>query len=205
MNTKTIVVLGGSFNPPTKAHIELLKSTVEQLDATLGLFVPASNRYVEKKMSRQKQDSYLYSEKTRYDMLKAICKDYDRLNVDTCEYGDDGKGHTYDTLCKIQKRFPGYKIIFIVGADKVHQLPRWHHGKEFLNQFEFAVTHRNGIDIERIISNDKALAQHRTSFHEITLKEDVSDVSSTMVRHYVITHQNDKLKDMLHPSTLQFL
>lgn len=39
---KTIVVLGGSFNLPTKAHTELLRSAVKQLDAEFDVFVPSS-------------------------------------------------------------------------------------------------------------------------------------------------------------------
>lgn len=60
---KTIVVLGGSFNPPTKARTELLRSAVKQLGAEFGVFVPSSEAYVERKMAKSK--SFAYSEDNR--------------------------------------------------------------------------------------------------------------------------------------------
>ena len=43
-----IVVLGGSFNPPTKAHLELLKTAADAVNADCGLFAPAPYGYVKK-------------------------------------------------------------------------------------------------------------------------------------------------------------
>ena len=39
---KRIVVLGGSFNPPTSAHYKLIKRAVDELNADVGFFVPVS-------------------------------------------------------------------------------------------------------------------------------------------------------------------
>ena len=39
-NQSKIVVLGGSFNPPTTAHLALMKAAVDAAGAQLGLFVP---------------------------------------------------------------------------------------------------------------------------------------------------------------------
>lgn len=49
-----IVVYGGSFNPPTVAHLRLLLAAMEAADACCGLFVPASHEYVLKKMKKQR-------------------------------------------------------------------------------------------------------------------------------------------------------
>ncbi|MCR5166759.1 MAG: nicotinate (nicotinamide) nucleotide adenylyltransferase [Oscillospiraceae bacterium] len=200
---KTIVVLGGSFNPPTKAHTALLKSAVEQLDASFGIFVPSSKAYVERKMSKQK--SFAYSEEQRLSMLEAICKDNPTLRVDDCEYGDDGRGHTYDTLCKLQMKYPGYKLIFVIGADKLTIVPRWHNHETFFKNFEFAVTHRNDIDIDKTISNDATLAKYRSIFHEINVDDSLSDVSSTIARLYITKRNKKVLTDILEPSTMQFI
>ena len=42
-----IVVMGGSFNPPTVAHFKLMKAAIDAIDAGIGFFVPVSdaNRY----------------------------------------------------------------------------------------------------------------------------------------------------------------
>ena len=205
MATKTIVVLGGSFNPPTKAHVKLLESAVDQLGASFGIFVPSSHNYVARKMSKQKEFKKLYSEETRLSMLKAICDEHPSLRVNTCEYGDDGRGHTYDTLCKIQKKFPDYKLIFVIGADKLTIVPRWRNGEAFFENFEFAVTHRSDINMEKVISNNPVLTKYKHIFHEITVDESVSNISSTAARKYIEQHKTEQLTDILCPSTMEFI
>lgn len=200
---KTIVVLGGSFNPPTKAHTELLRSAVKQLGAEFGVFVPSSKAYVERKMAKSK--SFAYSEDKRLKMLQAICDENPSLFVDTCEYGDDGRGHTYDTLCKLQQKYPDYKLVFVIGADKLTIVPKWHSHDEFFKNFEFAVTHRSGIDMAKTIQKHPVLSQHKDIFHEITVDENMSDISSTTARYYIGKHATEALKQILEPSTMALI
>lgn len=202
---KTIVVLGGSFNPPTKAHTVLLESAVKQLDAEFGIFVPASDGYVSKKIKRHGGKDKLYTEQTRLKMLNAICATHPSLRVSTCEYGDDGKGHTYDTLCKIQEEYPDHKIFFVVGADKVHQLPVWHHSDKFFKNFEFAVTKRKDIDLKSVISKNLMLKNNKHIFHEITIDESVSDISSTTARKLIKDGKVDELKEVLNKEIIKYV
>ena len=39
-----IVVLGGSFNPPTIGHYLLMKSAIKSVNADKGIFLPASQQ-----------------------------------------------------------------------------------------------------------------------------------------------------------------
>ncbi len=48
-----IVVLGGSFNPPTNAHLTLMQTAMDAIQADKGIFAPATFGYVAKKMKRQ--------------------------------------------------------------------------------------------------------------------------------------------------------
>ena len=52
-----IVVMGGSFNPPTVAHQVLMKTAMTAVDANLGYFVPVSDAYLRRKM---RHPSYAY-------------------------------------------------------------------------------------------------------------------------------------------------
>ena len=61
---KRIVVLGGSFNPPTKAHSKLLDTAIKQTDAEFGIFVPSSDNYVTRKMSKQSGNNKVYSQQS---------------------------------------------------------------------------------------------------------------------------------------------
>ena len=201
-NRKIAVVLGGSFNPPTKAHAELLESAVEQLNADIGIFVPASENYVGRKIRRHGNKDKLYSEQERLAMLNAICETREKLCVDTCEYGDDGHGHSYNTLCKVQDKYPNHRIFFLVGADKVHELPRWHSSERLFKDFEFAVISRSDIDIEAVIEKDEVLTANRDRLRNIKACESMYGISSTEARKAIEGKDFDKLEKLMCPEVV---
>jgi nicotinic acid mononucleotide adenylyltransferase len=43
---KKIIVMGGSFNPPTLAHYKLMKEAVKALGSDFGFFVPQGRLYI---------------------------------------------------------------------------------------------------------------------------------------------------------------
>jgi ATP sulfurylase len=47
---KRIIVLGGSFNPPTVAHHRLMQTALDALGAEIGFYVPVSDAYLKRKM-----------------------------------------------------------------------------------------------------------------------------------------------------------
>ena len=73
MKTKNlnIVIMGGSFNPPTLAHYRLMKHAIEAIDATHGYFVPVSDAYLRRKM-RHAHPPVVLSPELRIKMLQ-VC------------------------------------------------------------------------------------------------------------------------------------
>jgi nicotinic acid mononucleotide adenylyltransferase len=67
-----IVVMGGSFNPPTVAHQVLMKAAMAAVDANLGYFVPVSDAYLRRKM-RYTQNPMILSPELRIKMLNSMC------------------------------------------------------------------------------------------------------------------------------------
>lgn len=210
MTKQKIVVLGGSFNPPTIAHKKLLETAISCLNADKGIFVPSSNRYVSRKMSKQSAYNQVYSEADRYNMLTSLCRNTDKLSVNLTEYGDDGRGHTYDTLYKIQKAYPNADIIFIVGADKLRILPKWHNHDNLFKEFHFAVATRPDANKKdntaALIQSIPKLKEFEHKFHLIPASEtDVSDISSSVARKYIANKEWDKLTNILTDDVIDII
>lgn len=199
-----IVVMGGSFNPPTIAHQKILLSAVNALRADYGIFVPSSDAYVRRKMRRQTGEKLILSEQTRLEMLKKMCEDDERFRISTCEYQDDGKGHTFDTLSKIQEHYPDALLYFLIGGDKLSILTRWHRKGEFFDQFEFAVVKRHGDNPEQQIEENRMLAGYRGIFHIIPELEGISEISSTVVRR-MLKEKNPEVRHLLHAGVYELL
>lgn len=168
-NRAARIVLGGSFNPPTLAHRALMEHAIHEVmsgtgQAAYGLYVPSSHGYVKRKMSRQKGTGrVLYSEKNRLELLDAACGSPLAGALDI-EYGDDGKGHTYRTLCRVREKYPDDKIMFLAGADKLRIIPKWRDAKKLLSEFTVLVTCRDECGAEAMIRSDPLLSEYIWAF-----------------------------------------
>lgn len=179
---KRIVVLGGSFNPPTLAHQKVMQSIMAFLQAEKGIYVPNSDFYVTRKCKRN-NTPFIFSQQERLDMLNSLCKNetYHQTTVSTCEYDDTSTGRTHTTLLEIQKQYPDYEIVFIMGSDKLTILPKWKLS-DMLDQFKIAVMVRNNDKPTSIIQNNTKLAAHKDSFFILPRLNEWSDISSSIVQ-----------------------
>lgn len=190
MQKPKCIVIGGSFNPPTKAHLQLLQDAMKQTNADMGIFVPSSHAYVSRKMSRLQKDNQVFTESERLRMLQALIQNDPRLQIDTCEYGDNGCGHTYETMVKLQKKHPNYTMMFLTGADKLTIIPRWHNHDKFFNEFEFVVATRNlsaynntdTSNVLQIIETHPVLRKYKHIFHVIQPDPSIANISSSELR-----------------------
>lgn len=201
---KKVVVLGGSFNPPTIAHEKLLSVAVDTIKADIGLFVPSSHNYVARKMRKQNKEHQTLPENIRVKMLEEMCATNRKFRVDTCELGDDGKGHTYDTLVKIQKRFPNEEIYFIIGYDNIRMIPRWHSKEDLVKNFKFIVFSRDNMDIQQELNKYPLLVKYKDRFIKAEPPKDIADISSTVIR-LNIGKDTDKVRHMMNERAYKIL
>lgn len=178
LDASSIIVLGGSFNPPTRAHAALLVHALNCTGAGTGIFVPSSDTYVGRKVKRAGQP-FLFSEKARLEMLKAICETDRRFKVDTCEYGDTSKGRTLKTLREIQAKYPDKKVCFLTGSDKLAQMGTWKTAKDLLTEFPIVVLARESDDVDAIIDEGENLSAHRDTLILIPNLPSAGGISSS--------------------------
>lgn len=194
MNAKHIVVLGGSFNPPTKAHQKIMERAMIAAHAETGIFVPSSDAYVTRKMSKVRTDNQVYPENERAAML--ILYTGENTTISMTEYGDDGRGHTYDTLCKIQNAYPDSKIWFVVGDDKLDIMTRWRNHEMLLEKFFFVVLTRSGVDVKKKLESHPVLKSYAQHFTVCESPEEISDISSTKCREMINRQEWTKLEQL---------
>lgn len=194
MAHRKIVVMGGSFNPPTIAHLKLMERVLSHLTLRTpdvyakGIFVPSSDAYVSRKIERLTSGNgqEALSEKLRFDMLQSFHHLNSRLTVDGRELGtNDVRGHTIDTLREIQQENPDSDIFFIFGGDKIQNLSRWKSYTTMVKEFKIIVFRREGDDPQQIIHDDPMLSEYSDSFVVLDPPEGIDGISSTDVRERV--------------------
>lgn len=178
---------GGSFNPPTKAHIEIAKEALEKFELDGVFFVPMGNGYA-------KPD--LIDEKYRYEMLNIICNKEKNINVEDIELNGCNPLSTIDAFKLIEKKYSNSENYYIMGADNFEKLPNWPNSQELIQNYKYIIFERDGIDINTIIDNNLMLNKYKAHIKILNLKENTS-CRSGIVRKYIKENNCNKIKDYI--------
>ena len=101
---------GGSFNPPTYAHLEIAKKSLEFLNLDKVFFVPVGNNY---------KKPYLINEKYRYDMLNLMCEDEKKIEVEDIELNKENNISAIEAFKMISDKYKNIEKYYIMGADNL--------------------------------------------------------------------------------------
>lgn len=173
MNKTGIAVFGGSFNPPTVAHINLAKQVLEEMnEIEKVIFVPVSTKYNKKGLA---------SDEVRLNMLKSICNSQENLEVSDLELKSERQLYTIETLRIIEEQNPGKEIYFIIGTDNLKELETWYNPDELLKNFKIIVLDRGEDNTDEIIEKSEFLKKYNSSFIKLKNIKKVN-ISSSYIR-----------------------
>ncbi len=182
MSKKVIAVFGGSFNPPINSHILLAKQIIKNCKIIEKLiFVPVSTKY-------QKLD--LADDNHRYNMLKLICANEDKLEVSDIELKQNKQLYTIETLDLFKQQYGGkYDICFIMGTDNLKEIKKWNNPERLLKDYKIIVLERDNDKLEDIIINSDILSKNRRALIKI---EEIDKIylSSSFIRDKIKNGEN---------------
>ena len=191
-NIERIVVMGGSFNPPTVAHQELMKDAMKAVEADLGFFVPVSDAYLKRKM-RYNKSAMVLPPQLRIDMVKCMCADGSMLVCDF-EMGTV-KARSLETLKAIQQEYPFAEIYFIMGDDKMNLLVHLCKKREFRDNFKVILYSRDDKNLTGTLEGLKIPKDYLKTIVLCQQPEGLAGVSSSLIRERLIS--GDSSDDML--------
>ena len=189
---KRIVVMGGSFNPPTLAHYKLMKEAIDALNADIGFFVPVSDAYLKRKMCHSHPPVVL-SPELRVKMLKSMCTD-SRMRVCEKEIGTI-EPRTMPTLVALQEEYPDMELYFVMGADKLKLLTHLTEKRDFLKDFRVVLYSREGGSITETLKSDGLLVPYLDHIVTLPQPEGTETISSSLIRNRMLS--GESCQDML--------
>ena len=129
-------LLGGSFDPVHKGHVEL----AVRLAAAAGI---GEVRFVI--AARPPHRSALAAPALlRRRMLEAAIAGLPRFSVEDCELEPGGPRYTADTLALLRRRNPGRPLCWMMGRDSFATLPQWRRWRTLFDLAHFVVGARTG-------------------------------------------------------------
>ena len=172
------VIYGGSFNPPTKAHLEISLKLYENYNIEELVFLPTANVYLKPDLAPIED---------RIAMLLIMCKHLKNARVSDFEAKmSEYKGTSY-TL----QHFKGY--YFLMGADNFDYIEKWIDFPNVVINNKFIIVPRSDFKLEEKYKSNRYLDMYRDNF--LILDFEKNNISATEFRK---TYNNEIVIDEIY-------
>jgi nicotinate-nucleotide adenylyltransferase len=144
---KSVVILGGTFNPVHIGHLIIAQGVLNYLGECLCSFVVSAD-------PPHKKDVYTEAN-IRYKMTELAVSDNELIDVSNLEMRRDGPSYTLLTLKELNNEYDA--VYFIIGADNLMEIKTWYSYKDILEFCKMVVVPRIGyMKYFSILENAKA-------------------------------------------------
>lgn len=162
---KKVGILGGTFNPPHMGHLIIADQVLNQLNLDQVLFMPDNiPPHVDKKEAIDPQK--------RLEMLKLSIQDNRYFGIEDYEIKKGGISYTFETMSELIRLHPENQYYFIIGADMVEYLPKWHEIDKLIKLVRFVGVGRPGY-------------KHQSKYPILWVDIPEIGISSTLIRQKI--------------------
>lgn len=174
---KGVVLLFGTFNPFTNAHLQIGRLAKEKYPDFDIYYVPAKAQFMSSYKKLSKED--ILPEEERLDLIKGSVKNIPDFHVTDIEYSGTVSGKTIDTVDYFKNKLGYTDAVLCFGTDKVPELEDWYRGKELVKDNRFLIITRDGITLSEVMT--PYTNTYRDNFTEVSNRI-FDDISGTGVR-----------------------
>ena len=193
---KKLLFYGGSFDPPHKGHEKLLESAVEAVKPDLTLVIPTG-------VSPHKRRSST-AFWTRFEMSGCFRKYGGKVKVSSIEFTGRKGGHrcfTFETVKRLEKKYPGYDLYMLIGSDMLTSFHRWHLYRRIMARCVLVAGCREDDARKDYLSAAAELEKQGARL--ILLSFRPVEVSSTELRRRL--KEGGDVSDLLSPETAEII
>ena len=167
-NARTILLFGGSFNPPHLAHFRLVHAALSALNLNHCQIIPSGNPW---------QKPHIIPVAHRLVMLElAVQDDAQRwqdlhpkrpypIEINPIETLSHQASYTVDTLIQLRQTDPHTSFIWLIGSDQLANFHTWHDWQGILNLAHIAVAQRAGHETSPEQLSDTTLRTYYQDHH----------------------------------------
>jgi len=196
--TRSLGLLGGTFNPPHLGHVAVALHARADLALERVLLMPVHT-------PPHKTPGADPGPEHRLRMCELAASGVSGLAACGLEVKRGGASYTVDTLKAINAKHPDARLTFIVGADTALTLASWQEPEGLLELARIAVAMRSGSSRDEVLQALGALgapglrAQSEARFLEM----DPIEVSSSMVRERVA--REEPIEELVGPAVAGYI
>ncbi len=171
----SILIYGGSFNPPHAGHVRSARVAAEALRPDSVFFIPAA-------IPPHKQLAEgTPAPEQRLAMTALAAETVPGGEALDVELTRSGPSYTADTLRLMRERYPGEELIFLLGTDMLLSIESWHAPEAILALASLAIFAREGGRDEAVRTQAEHLRE-KYGARVYVLEGEPVTVSSTEIR-----------------------
>ncbi len=164
-----VAILGGSFDPVTNAHLEIIRKLSKKFSRVVVL--PC---YI----SPFKREGCDASGEERVKMLRKVTAELENVKVSKWEIKQEKISYSIDAVRHYKQKYEGAELFFVIGSDCVSGLTEWKDADELAASATFFLIRRKGYAAsKKLLDSLKELG-----FKFKSAGFTVSDESSSLVR-----------------------
>ena len=177
---KKVLLFGGSFDPPHRAHVDIPHEAMKHLGFDEVLYVPAYQSPL--------KDHVHTPAKHRLAMLKIALRDKPWASISTIELGRKGTSFTIDTIESLQNEDTQLRLL--IGADQWEQFPKWKRYEDIIAIADPVIMPRDGFINEdpRVVPIEELPASSSSIRQFISRGDPINPYVTTEVAQYIAEH-----------------
>ena len=185
-------LLGGTFDPPHYGHLLAAQEAAWQLDLERVLFLPA-------RQNPLKQHEATSPAAQRCEMVSLAIGDNPLFELSRLDLDRPPPSYTVDLLRALQA--PGQELFFLVGADILPELPRWHAPREIVRLARLVAMNRPGAPAIDLAALEQHLPGVAARVHALHIPG--VDISSTDLRARV--RHGQPVRYFMPPEVMRYI
>lgn len=185
---KRVGVMGGTFDPCHRGHINLAKDAKEQGALDKIILMPNS-------IQPFKKNHKVTDAKHRLNMLRVAVESMPDIEVSSWEIEQKEISYTYKTLETLKENMGcDCKIYFIIGIDAFLNIEKWKEFDKLISNNKFIVGVRPGYKEDELKDKIQLLTEnYKTEIVKIDNKK--FHISSTEIRNRIF--RNEEISDLV--------
>lgn len=193
-NKRSIVIYGGSFNPPHNVHFLIAEQVLKEYqEVEKVVFIPVNNKYPK---------SGIIENEHRYNILKRVIDKKEKLELSDLDMHGEKSVLTINVLEQMEKQYKDREMWVLVGSDNLKKIHKWYRAEDLLANYKILVMERDGDSVEAIIEENELLKRNKSNIKK--LNQDIkSNLSATYIRSRI--KEGKSIKDLVPEEVAEYI
>ena len=188
-------IFGGTFNPPHKGHIYIVKEALIGAKLDKVIFMPCLQ-------PPHKSVAGDVSAEHRYEMTKLAIQNEPRFEISDLEIKSGGPSYTAKTLEILKKEYPTSRLCFVLGGDSLRDLEKWYHPERIFSLAEIVALRRGGIEDRTFEESAEA---YRSKYDAEITVVDISPVKVSSSEIRKLLSEGRDVRHIMDEAVLEYI